>query len=295
MPAISTAFQFSHSFAKYRTFLLVSSPHARFNICFLQMLSRALLSATAIIGLTATLVNAEQRYNPTDVTPKCQTLYVSQKATNGQVCLSINNDNLIIKYLAVTGYSYSEVHVWIGVSVPPTTAPGQFPFTSGNGNCTVTNDKKSATCTIPLSKLDGDLCDEELSITTHAALDGQTGWAGNKCINDNCHPWAKYFTFNFICSFAMTTSSSATLSTGGGPASTKTTSIISSEGISLTSLTELPPIITTTETITTTTITCPVSRRCYLVTCFSTRTAVLTRTVTVPCETSIVSYGTICC
>ncbi|PVH68984.1 hypothetical protein DL98DRAFT_440020, partial [Cadophora sp. DSE1049] len=63
----------------------------------------------------------------------------------------------------------------IGVGTPPTTALGQFPYTSDNGYYEIVTDKTSATCTIPFTDLpEGNLCDTKFSIATHAVLGGKT-------------------------------------------------------------------------------------------------------------------------
>jgi hypothetical protein len=64
---------------------------------------------------------------PTSIqSPECQSLFVGQMATNGEVCLSVQDQSLIVDYTSVTDFFYNEVHVWVGVGTPPTTAPGQF-------------------------------------------------------------------------------------------------------------------------------------------------------------------------
>src|SRR5438046_8115294 len=105
------------------------------------MFSRVLLSAAVILGMTGPLVSAAATPNrvydlmrrtdvPTSVNPECKTLVVGQKPTDGLVCLTVSGGNLIVTYSPATDVSYKEVHVWIGTGVPPTTAPGQFPYTT---------------------------------------------------------------------------------------------------------------------------------------------------------------------
>lgn len=149
---------------------------------------------------------------PTSIqSPQCQTLFVGQKATDGDVCLSVQNHSLRVEYTSVTDFLYNEVHVWIGVGTPPTTAPGQFPYTSDNGYCEIVADGTPATCTIPFTVLpEGDLCVTKFSIATHAALGGETGWGNGKCIQEDCHPWGMYSTFQFECDEAGTSASTTT-------------------------------------------------------------------------------------
>jgi hypothetical protein len=118
---------------------------------------------------------------PTSIrAPKCQTLFVGQKATDGNVCLGVQDKSVIVEYTSVTDFSYSGVHVWIGVGIPPTTAPGQFPYTSDNAYCEIAEDGTSATCTIPLIDLpETSVCDTEFSIATHAAAGRRGGGVGS--------------------------------------------------------------------------------------------------------------------
>lgn len=268
------------------------------------MFSRVLLSAAVILGVTGPLVNAAVIENrdfslvartsaPTGVTAECRVLNVGQKPTDGKVCISVNGDYLDVTYSHVTGSSYKAVHVWIGTGTPPTTAPGEFAYTSENGYCAVSGD--SAACHIPL-KLEGDLCSTEYSIAAHADLDGETGWGDGECINPKCAPWASYSTFKFVCdeeeeeepcttTKASTTTTPCTTTT---PSTTPEPSTTSSAAPTKTPATTK----TTTSVVTYTTTTCPVTKPCYPVTSTAIITATLIQTVTVPCETSTyVSQG----
>ncbi|PVH72617.1 hypothetical protein DL98DRAFT_539063 [Cadophora sp. DSE1049] len=149
---------------------------------------------------------------PTSIqSPQCQTLFVGQKGTDGEVCLSVQNYSLMVEYTSVTDFLYNEVHLWIGVGTPPTTAPGQFLYTSGNGYCETAAGGTSATCNIPFIDLpEGNLCNTEFSIATHAALGGETGWGDGTCIQEACHPWGMYSTFQFECAEASTSATTTT-------------------------------------------------------------------------------------
>jgi len=260
------------------------------------------LSAVVILGMTGPLVNAavtqNRAYNlmrradaPIGVIPECQTLLAGQKPTDGLVCLSVSGGNLIVTYSPAADFSYKEVHVWVGTGTPPDTAPGQFPYTDENGYCDIADDKQSATCTIPLDELEGNLCSTEFSIASHANLGTETGWGDGQCIKEDCNPWARYSKFKFECG-EPTPESSTTK-----PAESSTTKPAESSKTSVhpaSTDTETPlPTRTTTTTITYTTTTCPVTKPCHPVTSTAVVTATLIATVTVPCETSTyVSSGT---
>jgi len=264
------------------------------------MFSRALLSAAVILGMTGPLVSAAATPNraysllrrtdvPTGVIPECQTLIVGQKATDGQVCLTVSDGNLIVKYGPATDVTYEEVHVWVGTGVPPTTAPGQFPYTTGNGYCEIVDDGESAICTIPLDKIEGNLCDTTFSIATHADVGNETGWGDGDCIDSECHPWASYSTFKFDCAPESSPSSASPSSTTGDVSPTSK----ESESEAPTPAPTPAPTKTTTTTVTYTTTTCPVSKPCHEVKSTAVVTATLIETVTIPCETSTyVSEGT---
>ncbi|KAK0114157.1 hypothetical protein ONS95_013659 [Cadophora gregata] len=229
---------------------------------------------------------------PTSIqSPECQTLFVGQKATDGEVCLSVQDQSLIVEYMSVTDFSYDDVHVWVGVGTPPTTAPGQFSYTSGNGYCEVAEDGTSATCTIPFIDLpEGNLCNTELSIATHAALGGETGWGDGTCIQEDCHPWAMYSTFQFECTKAGTlaTTTMASISSSiDGSTSSKPMSNVLTNPVGTSTTYSYPGTTKTKTSIITYTITsCPASKPCHLVTTESTVTYHLTQSITVPCETS---------
>lgn len=166
--------------------------------------------------------------------PSCTDLVIGQKDTGKQICTSISGTSLIVSYPAVPGYPYSEVHVYLGTTPPSTTAPGQFPFTSGNGYCTVAADGSTATCTIPISSFG--TCGGDYYIATHSAQGGETGWGKGQCINDSCHPWAMYWgQITINCPPCSTTPSTAT-----PPTSTTTKPAITSTATPTTSPTTVP-------------------------------------------------------
>lgn len=150
----------------------------------------------------------------TSTDPTSTVLYVGQQPTDGTVSLAIigspPDQSLKVTFSSVSGFTYKECQVWFGTGVPPTTAPGQFPYKCGDQYCAIAADGKSATCVFPLTLFPTtDLCDNTLwSIATHVALHGdnevdptktETGWGFGPCINDPCNPWAMYWTFRFVC------------------------------------------------------------------------------------------------
>ncbi|PVH67438.1 hypothetical protein DL98DRAFT_642446 [Cadophora sp. DSE1049] len=232
---------------------------------------------------------------PTSIqSPECQTLFVGQKATDGDVCLSVQSHSLMVEYTSVTDFLYNEVHVWIGVGTPPTTAPGQFPYTSDNGYCEIVADGTSATCTIPFTDLpEGNLCDTKFSIATHAALGGETGWGDGTCIQGECHPWAVYSKFRFQCTEASTPATTTATTTASmssyidGSTSSKPLSNALTNPVGTSSTYSYPRTTKTKTDIIAYTITsCPANKPCRQATTESTVTYHLTQPITVSCETS---------
>ncbi|ORY17610.1 hypothetical protein BCR34DRAFT_555179 [Clohesyomyces aquaticus] len=132
----------------------------------------------------------------------------------GQVCATLVGGTLTINYKAMTGgYWYKDAHVWVGTTPPTGTVPGRdpggFTYTVGNGNCVISADKTTTTCTIPVDN-GWRSCTGKLYIVTHASIasptvaDG-TGWGAGLCWatdNGNC---PKYWTVDRTC-FCKTTS-----------------------------------------------------------------------------------------
>ncbi|KAJ9653007.1 hypothetical protein H2201_009183 [Coniosporium apollinis] len=135
---------------------------------------------------------------PVGSTPSCTEFIVGQKPTGGQVCVSFTNDHLVATYPLVAGMSYNEAHLYLGLSPPTTSAPGQFQY---NGYCKA-DGAKAATCSVPYTALPGgkDVCaTRNYYIATHAALGTETGWGQGPCIDSRCRPWAMYWSFYVEC------------------------------------------------------------------------------------------------
>jgi hypothetical protein len=149
----------------------------------------------------------ERELVPTSIDPSCHDLIVGQHRTNTQVCLAINEGDLIVSYNPATGYTYGKVHVFIGTTVPDR-KPGLYAYTTDKGFCTTSPDGTSATCKIPLTKLNSadQLCSGiEYNLATHAELvstsggDTETGYGDGQCIKDDCKPWGYYSKFKIVC------------------------------------------------------------------------------------------------
>lgn len=150
-------------------------------------------------------------YTPVQLAaPSCTELSIGQKATGARVCLSVSSGTLIVSYPAVAGWTYNETQVYIGTTPPTGTAPGQYAFRSNNGYCFVSADKRTASCSIPVTGFQG-VCSGSYYIATHAHVEsvvaegmtpsGATGWGAGTCITSTCKPWAMYWTnpFTLIC------------------------------------------------------------------------------------------------
>ena len=120
----------------------------------------------------------------------------------GNVCVSISGGTLTVTYPTLSPpNAYTDIHVYVGTTAPTDSSPGHFPYTLGNGNCTIGNGGTTATCSIPVQSA-WRVCGHQLFIATHAAVtysgSGQTGWGAGTCF-DNAGNCAKYWTFNEQC------------------------------------------------------------------------------------------------
>jgi len=230
------------------------------------MFSHALLSAAALLGLASSLVNAALSPNhalavvrrddaPISVSPECVGMLVGQKPTDGTICLTVSDDNLIVTYSSPLGKSLGQAHLWIGVGNPPIPpAPGQFPYKTTNGFCVVADDKSSQVCTIPLSGLEGDLCKDTFSLASHANVGNHAGWGEGECIvGPKCNPWATFSKFTFVCGPKTTPVPSPPPSTEVITV-TATTTICETSTIVTSGTTE---VTTITKEVVTTYTTCP--------------------------------------
>ncbi|KAK2667163.1 hypothetical protein RAB80_017584 [Fusarium oxysporum f. sp. vasinfectum] len=116
----------------------------------------------------------------------------------GQVCVGISDGMVTVTYPTLTSGTYSDIHVYIGTTMPTETSPGQLPYTLGNKACSLSTDKTSATCSIPIQD-SWRACDLKLYIATHASLTAGTGWGLGPCYGKSTGNCAKYWTFNTKC------------------------------------------------------------------------------------------------
>ncbi|KAG7420621.1 hypothetical protein Forpi1262_v016159 [Fusarium oxysporum f. sp. raphani] len=183
----------------------------------------------------------------------------------GQVCVGISGGTVTITYPTLTSSTYTDIHVYIGTSAPTSHIPGSFPYTLGNGACTISADKTTATCSIPVQS-SWRVCGKTLYIATHASLaNGSTGWGKGTCFDspppNNC---AKYWTFTTECQcpvvvdYEPITSTTVCVTT----IMTTITSIVTPSPTSTITTCDDPNSGSATSTITTTTttsfeLTCP--------------------------------------
>ncbi|KAF8461640.1 hypothetical protein BDZ91DRAFT_765623 [Kalaharituber pfeilii] len=120
-----------------------------------------------------------------------------------------------VTYTTASGYLYTEAHLYIGKNPVPVNpggnpAPGQFPFSTNNGYCTILGGGSSVECIVPLTAFtDPKQCKETdtFFVAAHSAVvpkpgsgnSAETCWGGEKCIVPDCKPWARFFTFSFCC------------------------------------------------------------------------------------------------
>jgi hypothetical protein len=140
---------------------------------------------------------------------KCAPFQYGAKYTPyGEVCVSIAEGFLTVKYPDMpNGGNYSDLHVSVQTSAVTEDNQGKWPYTKGNGFCTVT-DLTTASCKIPV--LDSwRSCGAKLYIGVHASFSldgtsGNTGWMEGTCIStrQNC---PRYFTFTTECKCPVVT------------------------------------------------------------------------------------------
>ena len=77
--------------------------------------------------------------NNYSVNSHCVSLYADQTIETGQVCVTVEDDQLCVTYTVIGGWEFREVHLWIGETLAemPQTRKGNpkvgnFPYTSGD-------------------------------------------------------------------------------------------------------------------------------------------------------------------
>lgn len=81
----------------------------------------------------------------------CWDLCVGDQATcttKTKICYDFHGPNLIFTYNAVSGYTYTEADIWLGLSAPASTTPTPQ-YSTSNGFCTISADQTTVSCNIP--------------------------------------------------------------------------------------------------------------------------------------------------
>lgn len=81
----------------------------------------------------------------------CWDLCVGDQAactTKTKICYDFRGPNLLFTYNAISGYTYTDADIWLGLSAPESTTPTPQ-YTTSNGFCTVSADQTTVSCNIP--------------------------------------------------------------------------------------------------------------------------------------------------
>jgi hypothetical protein len=147
------------------------------------------------------LASLESRDLYVDQQATCQdVVYGATSIASGKTCVGIKDGLLTVTASVQQGWTLNQVHVLVGTSKPTLAIPGQFPYGTHKGSCTISG--LQATCSIPIQDA-WRVCGRSLFIVVHVdatnpAGSGQTGWGRGACYDTkgNC---AKYFTFTTSC------------------------------------------------------------------------------------------------
>lgn len=150
----------------------------------------------------------------------CKDLIAGQNIDAGDVCMSVNGENLVVTYTTSGEWELKEAHLWTGgcTSDMPQTKKGNpkignFPYNSGD----ITG-STSHSFTVPLDSLcclsfeeecnQDALCSTIFYAAAHASVgipDGsggylqtETGWGSGDQIVER-GSWAMYFDYEFVC------------------------------------------------------------------------------------------------
>ncbi|KAK0114154.1 hypothetical protein ONS95_013656 [Cadophora gregata] len=176
---------------------------------FVRVLATAFLAIPSVQASPYfSSLNARDLFVPSTT---CDNFVVGATGTVlGQVCISVLDGILTVKYPPILPSTYTEVHVYVGTTAPTNRAPGSFPYSSAPGGaCSLAADNSTATCTIPVQP-SWRVCGQTLYIATHAAIaspgtTGQTAWGAGTCFGGTGGNCAKYWTFQTQC-FCRSTS-----------------------------------------------------------------------------------------
>ncbi len=177
-----------------------------------RSLARTTLGVAAALAVTSSVALAGPSVVGDDGSDtKLLTLYAGQSIEAGVVSLSVDEGDLVVRYLTLNGWELTEAHLWVGLALAdmPTTRqgnpiPGQFPHTSGD----ITG-RTDWTFRIPLASLGFSCPGPDLTyyLAAHAALrklgeDGsvrtETGWTEGSRITAKGN-WATYSSFTVTC------------------------------------------------------------------------------------------------
>lgn len=108
----------------------------------------------------------------------CWDLCVGDQATcttKTKICYDFHGPNLIFTYNAISGYTYTEADIWLGLSATASTTPTPQ-YTTSNGFCTISADQTTVSCNNPYDTIvpDGallvvlaEMCPGRLSCTDY--------------------------------------------------------------------------------------------------------------------------------
>jgi hypothetical protein len=139
-------------------------------------------------------------------------LYGANKIKVGQVCARIVDGTMTLSFKSLSdGFSYSDLHVWVGTSIPTDTIPGRalgsFPYTVNNGKCVLSEDKLTGTCSFPVVD-SWRSCTDKLYIVTHRSIanaaGGQTAWGAGTCYGTTNRNCPKYWSLTRTCFYRST-------------------------------------------------------------------------------------------
>lgn len=138
----------------------------------------------------------------------CYTMYGGQTINVGSLCISNDDNNMIVNYSTSDQWLLSEVHFFVGMSLDtmPQTKKGspkigQFPYTQESIN---TNFYQ---LTIPLSELGSPACGTDMVLAAHASVESnsedgggqqETAWSEGDRILEKGN-WATYSNYTITC------------------------------------------------------------------------------------------------
>jgi hypothetical protein len=147
------------------------------------------------------VTNLESRDLYVDQQVTCQDIvYGANSVPSGTTCVGIKDGLFTVTARISQGWTLKEVHVLVDTAKPTLAIPGQFPYGTHKGSCTISG--LEATCSIPIQAA-WRACDQSLFVAVHVAAinpsgAGETGWGRGLCYDSkgNC---AKYWNFTPTC------------------------------------------------------------------------------------------------